>query len=107
MGDIGDTIDKLNKSTPPPLPPAPPGMPPGCAGSTLPAGCMGTTWIMTPRFTNATRISTGQKGIQIYQCDRFGHFCASDGNQGEWGAGLALDYYNVPNWQKYSLSQLK
>lgn len=84
---------KINN--PPPLPPAPPGMPPGCAGAKKPWDCEAdpnNPWNLTPIYRNATNIRTRQTGIEIYQCNRTGHFCSSDGNQGKWGE--LSTYYN-------------
>jgi hypothetical protein len=90
MQNIGNKINN-----PPRLPPPPPGMPPGCAGSKKPAGCQADSsnpWNLNPIYTNATNI-WGQTGIEIYQCNAEGHFCSSDGQQGNWSDVERL--YNV------------
>ena len=84
MQDIGNKIKS-----------PPPGMPPGCTGSRLPPGCTGNRWIMTPIYIDAVNIKTHLPNIEIYKCDAGGHFCASDGNQGEW-SDLREYYTNLP-----------
>jgi hypothetical protein len=81
MQDIGNKIKS-----------PPPGMPPGCIGSSLPSGCQGNKWIMKPEYIDAISIKSRLQHIKIYQCDAGGHFCASDGNQGEWSD--LHKYYN-------------
>ena len=92
MGTIADTINKP--------PPKAPGLPPGCTSSRLPYGCGGDHWVMVPRFTQAINRSTGQTNIEIYQCNARGHYCSSDGQQGNWSdKDLGLNYYNITGWE--------
>jgi len=65
--------------------PPTPGVPPGCNPAILTRlKCSGTTWDMTPEITNAINMTTGQTGINIFRCSAGGHFCASDGEYGDW-----------------------
>ena len=100
MENIGNKINE-----PIAIPPAPPGvLPPGCAGSSIPIGCSGSSWIQTPKFRHAININTGQKDIEIYRCNGGGiggggHYCASDGGSGLW-ISLGDFYDNIPGWEE-------
>jgi hypothetical protein len=65
--------------------PPTPGVPPGCDPAILTRlRCSGAYWNMTPEITNAINMTTGQTGINIFRCSAGGHFCASDGEYGDW-----------------------
>ena len=89
IAQVGENIGKLNTQVP-----VAPGVPPACQSGQLPRDCRGNSWKQTPEYRNATNKTSGQTGIEIYQCDAGGHFCSSDGHSGNW-RNVSDYYYNT------------